>query len=331
MAFYSFIFTANYKRFFTRLKKVAKEENRSFIGMVLDTGWCVFRYGTALTDYLTYKIYKRSAKERKEYIGTRTMNKFYAIVSPEAHKQRFTQKPLFLRDFAAYTKREFLVPAECGYEAFDAFLDTHEAFMSKPFDGLGGEDVHKVHTCDIADRKAYFDHCVENRVFLEELVIQHEGINRLCPASVNTIRVMTYYNHGEPKVLWMGMRVGSGKSAVDNFTSGGMVVAIDAEKGCLKGEAIDKPGNTFPVHPTTGVAFDGFPIPCFEQIRPLVLEAARQEDKILVIGWDVAISENGPVLIEGNRRPGFGMSQVLDDRGRMDIVNTVLSDLGEKI
>ena len=62
MAFYSFIFTANYKRFFTRLKKVAEAENRSFIWMVLDAGWSVFRYGMALTDYLTYKIYKRSAK-----------------------------------------------------------------------------------------------------------------------------------------------------------------------------------------------------------------------------------------------------------------------------
>ena len=331
MAFYSFIFTANYKRFFTRLKKVATEEKRSFIAMVLDTGWCVFRYGLALTDYLTYKIYKRSAKERREYIGTRTMNQFYATVSPEAHKQRFTQKPIFLRDFSEYTKRSFLVPAECDFETFDAFLNSHEAFMSKPFDGLGGQDVRKVFTQDIPDRKAYYDHCVANRIFLEELVIQHEEMNTLCAASVNTIRVMTYYNHGAPYILWMGMRVGSGKSPVDNFTSGGMVVAIDRERGCLKGNAIDKQSITFTTHPATGVAFDGFPIPCFDQIADLTLEAARKEDKILVVGWDVAISQQGPVLIEGNRRPGFGMSQVLDDRGRMDMVREVLSDLGKKI
>lgn len=327
MAFYSFIFTANYKRFFTRLKKVAQEEKRWFPGMVLDAGWSVFRYGMALTDYLTYKIYKRSHAERKEYIGTRTVNKFYATVSPEAHKQRFTQKPLFLRDFAAYTKREFLVPEEVEFYDFISFLQRHETFMSKPFDGLGGEDVTKVHTKDIGDAMEYYTHCIENRLFLEELVLQHEDLNKLCPASVNTIRVMTYHNHGDPRILWMGMRVGSGKSAVDNFSSGGMVVAIDEEKGCLKGDAIDKVSATFPVHPTTGVAFDGFPIPCFDQVKGLVLEAARMEDKILVIGWDVAITPNGPVLIEGNRRPGFGLSQVLDDRGRMDIINDVMQDL----
>lgn len=330
MAFYSFIFTANYKRFFTRLKKVAKDENRCFACMVLDAGWSVFRYGMALTDYLTYKFYNRSAEERRQYIGTRTVNEFYATVSPEAYKQRFTQKPIFLRDFAAYTKREFLVPQEGNFDEFLAFLQRHEAFMSKPFDGLGGQDVNKVYTKDITDPKAYFDRCVADRVFLEELVVQHEGLNRLCPASVNTIRVMTYYNHGTPRILWMGMRVGSGKSAVDNFSSGGMVVGIDAETGCLKGDAIDKAGVTYPLHPTTGVQFDGFSIPCFDQIRDLVLETARMEDKILVIGWDVAITPDGPVLIEGNRRPGFGLSQVLDDRGRMDIIDDVLTDLGKR-
>lgn len=330
MAFYSFIFTANYKRFFTRLKKVAQEEKRSFLWMVADTGWCVFRYGMALTDYLTYKFYKRSAAERREYIGTRTGNEFYAIVSPEAHKHRFTQKPIFLQDFAKYTKREFFVPAEGNYEEFLAFLQRNEAFMSKPFDGLGGQDVNKVYTKDIDDPKAYFDRCIADRILLEELVVQHEGLNKLCPASVNTIRVMTYYNHGDPRVLWMGMRVGSGKSPVDNFTSGGMVVSIDTEKGCLKGNAIDKVSATYAQHPTTGETFDGFPIPCFDEIQPLVLEAAKMEDKILVIGWDVAITPNGPVLIEGNRRPGFGMSQVLDDRGRMDMVRDVLSSLGKR-
>ena len=330
MAFYSFIFTANYKRFFTRLKKVAQEENKCFPWMVVDAGWSVFRYGMALTDYLTYKFYKRSATERKQYIGTRTVNDFYATVSPEAHKQRFTQKPIFLRDFAAYTKREFIVPEEVDFYDFISFLQRHESFMSKPFDGLGGQDVTKVHTKDITDAMAYFTECIENHLFLEELVVQHEDLNKLCPASVNTIRVMTYYNHGDPRILWMGMRVGSGTSAVDNFSSGGMVVAIDTENGCLKGDAIDKVSNTYATHPTTGVQFDGFPIPCFDQIADLVLETAKLEDKILVIGWDVAITPEGPVLIEGNRRPGFGLSQVLDDRGRMDIIHDVLTDLKKR-
>ena len=56
----------------------------------------------------------------------------------------------------------------------------------------------------------------------------------------------------------------------------------------------------------------------------MVLEACLESDKILVVGWDVAISDKGPVIIEGNRRPGFDIVQVLSG-GRMDIVNNVLN------
>ena len=58
----------------------------------------------------------------------------------------------------------------------------------------------------------------------------------------------------------------------------------------------------------------------------MVLKASLESDKILVVGWDVAISENGPVIIEGNRRPGFDIVQVLSG-GRMDIINDVLDSL----
>lgn len=325
MAFYSYAFTANYGRFFRNLSKVSRREHRFFPFLVLDTGWCVFRYGMALSDYLNYEIYRRSSRERKEFVSTRTENRFYETVSPSAYKKRFTVKQNFLREFKEYTRRDCVVPGEDSFETFCAFLDNNPQFMSKPYDGLGGQDVLKCRTEEIADRRQYFDHCVENRIFLEQLVHQHPQMNQLCPASVNTARVMTFNDHGKSEILWMGLRVGNGVNAVDNFHAKGMVVAVDMETGKLKGKAIDKDCNTYTAHPTTGVTFDGFQIPDFQQAVELVLKGALESDKILVIGWDVAFSENGPVIIEANRRPGFDVVQVLDDRGRMDMVRSVLS------
>ncbi len=325
MAFYSYIFTANYSRFFKNLSAVAKKEKRFFPFLVVDTGWCVFRYGLALSDYLNYEIYRRNKAERKEYISTRTENTFYERVSPAAYKKRFTIKPSFIREFKDYTRRECIVPGEDNYDVFCAFLDNNPVFMSKPYDGLGGQDVKKCKASDIADRKAYFEDCVANRVFLEQVIQQHPDMNVLCPSSVNTARIMTFNDHGKSRILWMGLRVGNGVNAVDNFHAQGMGVSIDPETGKLMGLAIDKDGNVFSHHPTTGTQFDGFQLPDFKEACDLVLRGALESDKILVIGWDVAFSDKGPVIIEANRRPGYDLVQMLDKRGRMDIIRDVLS------
>lgn len=327
MAFYSYIFSANYKRFFNNLKKVSKEKNKNYVGMIFDTVYCVFRYGLGLTDYLNFKIYDRNKKERNEYVGIRRENKFYEKVSPSKYKTRYTVKPRFLKEFKEYTKRDFIVPDENNYKEFLEFLDKHPVFMSKPYDGLGGADVKKEYSKDINDKKAYFDHAIENRIFLEELVVQHHDLNVLCDKSVNTMRIITFNDHGKPRIIWLALRVGNGINSIDNFHAKGMGVNIDINTGKLIGNAIDKDLNEYTEHPTSHVKFDGFQIPCFEEAKELVLKASLESDKILVVGWDVAISEDGPIIIEGNRRPGFDIVQVLSDRGRMDITRDVLKDI----
>ena len=329
MAFYSYIFSANYKRFFDNLKNVSKKENKNFLGLVFDTGNCVFRYGFGLTDYLNYKLYNKNSKERKQYVSTKTENKFYETVSPSAYKKRYTIKPDFLADFKDFTKRDFIVPKEDNYNEFLEFLDKHEVFMSKPYDGLGGADVKKEYSKDIENKEEYFNNAIKNRIFLEELVKQHPDMNKLCEKSVNTMRIMTFNDHGKSRIIWMGLRVGNGINSIDNFHAKGMAVNIDINTGKLVGNAIDKDLNEYEEHPFTHVKFDGFQIPCFEEAKIMVLEASLRSDKILVVGWDVAISDKGPVIIEGNRRPGFDIVQVLSG-GRMDIINDVLSSVNSE-
>lgn len=323
MAFYSYMFSANYKRFFENLKIVAKKEKKCFPVLALDTFWCVVRYGFALSDYLNYRIYDRSSAERKEYVGVRGLNELYEKVSPSQYKERYSVKPNFLRDFKRYIKRSFLVPGQDDFASFEAFLEKNPVFVSKPYDGLAGQDVKKMKTEEILDKKAFFDECVEKKILLEELVHQHPQMNRLCKKSVNTMRVMTFNDHGKPEILWMGLRVGNGYNDVDNFHAQGMGVAIDVDTGRLVGNGLDKDGVEFTHHPASGVQFDGFQLPDFQKAKEMALKACLESDKILMVGWDVAFSENGPVIIEGNRRPGFDLVQMLDGRGRRDMADDV--------
>ena len=59
----------------------------------------------------------------------------------------------------------------------------------------------------------------------------------------------------------------------------------------------------------------------------MVLEAALINDKVNLVGWDVAISKNGPLIIEGNRRPGFDLVQVLLKKGTKYMLDDLLESV----
>lgn len=330
MGFFSTALEANYARFFRKLRVIAREEHRFFPALVADSLVCLARYGTGLSDYLSYQMYKRTPQERKEYFGSTREEKFYEIVSPSAYKKRFTVKPDFLREFSAYTRRDMTQPGRDSFEDFCAFLEKHAVFMYKPASGLCGRGIEKLRSADITDRKAFYDDAAANQMFLEEVVHQHPAMNVLCPACVNTMRVVTFNDHGKSEILWLGQRVGNGVNSVDNFHAQGVIVAVDMETGKLVGNGTDKDNVEYEFHPTTGVRYDGFQLPDFEEAKALCLKGALESDKILVIGWDVAFSDKGPLIIEANRWPGFDVIQVADKRGRMDIVRSVLARLPER-
>ena len=105
-------------------------------------------------------------------------------------------------------------------------------------------------------------------------------------------------------VAYVCLRIGGGDAFVDNYHSGGMATAVDLETGCIVTDGVNELGKIIASHPKTGVTFKGFKIPYFKEALAMVTEACEKNKLSAYIGWDVAISENGPVLIEVNQRPG---------------------------
>ncbi len=144
---------------------------------------------------------------------------------------------------------------------------------------------------------------LKNDCIHQEVIIQHDLINKLYPDSVNTIRFDTYLDkNNKIHILSSYMRFGRGGSVLDNSNSGGFWVSIDVQKG----ELVDKSyqmmkygGGRLDRHPDTGTVFDGYKIPYFQEACDLIQKCVTHiPDKI--IGWDIAISAKGPVVIEGN-------------------------------
>jgi hypothetical protein len=126
---------------------------------------------------------------------------------------------------------------------------------------------------------------------------------------------MTDSTGGTPKIVFTGMRIGNGYAEVDNFHRGGMCAAVDIETGVLAPTAYDKDLNEYKAHPVSGVPFGGFRLPNWELVKNAVLRAALIEPRIMFIGWDVAITQNGMTFVEANRRPGFDLCQVALQKG----------------
>lgn len=314
MGLLKFAMNGNYKNYYRQLKELSKKNHKSPFIMFIDTALSCAICKSGLQDYLNYKFYDKSWKERKEYATIGYQHEFYKLAAHWDYAPFFSNKVNFHKNFKEFVKRK-CITYEDGYEKVEKFIKDHSSVIRKPINGLGGANVEKIETKDIKDIKDFYEKLKEDNCFLEEEVIQNKEWAKLNPKSLNTVRVVTYALNGKSRVLFAVARIGSGKSIVDNFHQGGVGVKVNTEKGVLEGMAIDKANNESEFTSVTNVKVDGFKIPYWNEIVEMTCKAALVNENVNIVGWDVGISENGPVIIEGNRGPGMDLIQVLYRRG----------------
>ena len=143
---------------------------------------------------------------------------------------------------------------------------------------------------------------------LEELLVQHPEMSRLCPTSVNTVRIATLLGDKREGVVYAFLRIGNGK-VMDNVDQGGMAARVDLATGKLLTVAADKAGNVYDKHPMTGTPIVGFTIPYFKEAMDMCLQAMHKVPQVRFVAWDVAITADGPRFIEGNSFPSHAVPQ----------------------
>lgn len=154
---------------------------------------------------------------------------------------------------------------------------------------------------------------VEQGFLLEARVQNHPVIARINPDSVNTCRLVTFLTKkGELKIILSVLRIGVKGKNTDNWHTGGLAASIDPATGRIGAGLIrqDFPGGGWhSAHPDTGVVFEGVTVPDWDDIVALVYRAAAMTPFIRTIGWDVAATPQGPVIIEANFSWGPMMCQ----------------------
>lgn len=303
----------DYQRMFKTVKKIHDETHRSRIVLFLDMIYCGFKYQAGYVDYDLFKMYNLDAKRRASLLTRGIDNEYIRKYNDKNYRHIFTNKDEFDSYFHKFLKRDFMVADGNNEAEFKDFIKGKEYIIAKPLAGTHGDGVSK-----IAVKTADYQKIVQNgKVLIEDYVIQDKKMNELNPSSINTVRVMSYYDKDKDDtyMLAMYLRIGNGK-IVDNFNGGGMVTKIDMATKRCEFPAVDRNGTIYEYHPATNTKIPGFEIPRYDEMVEMIKEAAKVVKEVRFVGWDVGISEKGPCLIEGNDYPGHdicGMPELCKD------------------
>ena len=191
-----------------------------------------------------------------------------------------------------------------------ADLKNETDYFAKELDGECAPYVRHIKDFDDFCEKANeFD---GRSLILQRRVFQCEEMQKINPCAINTIRIVTVKTKDGIKILSAVLRVGTKKSeGVDNWAAGGISVGIK-EDGSLEEYGFYKPGygGRVSVHPDTGVVFKDFVVPQYDKVKECVINAHKYFYGIHSIGWDIAVTDEGPVFIEGNDDWEISLMQV---------------------
>lgn len=200
----------------------------------------------------------------------------------------------------------FLKPldGECGRGIFDVCISDDAYF------------VNGVKTERLELAKAVFDHIQDGVYIVQERVRQHSVLNTIYNRSINTVRLVTVYDKKEDAIVPLSavLRIGANGNVVDNWAAGGLAVGIEMNEGILKEYGFYKygKGTKALIHPDSGMAFKGIKIPYWNVLVEKALDLHRHLLPLSIIGWDIAITPDGPLFIEGNDNMEISINQEAD-------------------
>ena len=155
----------------------------------------------------------------------------------------------------------------------------------------------------------------QNRGFVvEPRIVNHPGIADLSTGALTTVRLVTCRDErGGFEPTNAAFRMARGRdTVVDNFHAGGIAAKVEPATGML-GRATDmgmNPGTGWlDRHPDTGARIPGRRLPFWDEALDLARRAHAAFPDQILIGWDIALTPDGPLLIEGNRAPDLDIIQ----------------------
>jgi len=324
LGFYKKKITKNFKDLEVH-RKLTKEQKRevqrfykSMIGREIDL-------------YSHEYFYSRTGVFSKEYVPT---NLYHCEILPRANMHPFNDAygdknmcdVLFPKDKVAHNVLKnmngyyYLEGEPVSEEKALAFCQNLDDVVIKPSMSYSGQGVQSL---EVKDGKTNIDGMTIDQLFkkydknwlIQKKVKQHAGMGALNPTSVNTLRILSYRSGMEVIIVYTVIRIGRMGQVIDNQCAGGISTTVTKDgklgKYAFGGYSTDNVEKT-----DSGVVLGGYQIPSFDKAMAFVKELHCYLPFFNLVGWDVAIQENGePILIEWNTRPGLSQSAFYSGMG----------------
>jgi hypothetical protein len=212
---------------------------------------------------------------------------------------------------------------------WEQFVEYHlsDEFVVKPQSGYGGhlvyvfrKDENRIHSKVFGSMSFNQFHAklkelyIHNPALIQEKVSTHPAlIEQLKVDILTTVRmILVREKEGSDRIIYSHIKLPGIGREIDNFgygEAGGVMAELNTETGTIETSTQGIPEGfgikIITHHPVTGVRLTGVQIPMWKETCALAIKASRAVKNLRSVGWDIAITPNGPSLIEGNSAWGY--------------------------
>lgn len=287
--------------------------------------YCLLRYGAWYDEYFLYQFENKDKAYRRSFITENRRYNYCNKLNKHKNKILFDDKWKTYQVFQKYYKRDIIcIRNKDDLEDFYEFLKKHPVFILKPLALSMGEGISIIDVKEHDNIQFLFEALLKKApCLIEEIIIQTDHMSKLHPASVNTIRMTTiltgHKNSAENvHIVLPVIKMGQNESIVDNAGAGGILAIIDSMTGVISTIGVDEGNKKYITHPNTGMTIEGFKIPRWKEAVDLAKELALIIPTNRFSGWDLALTDNGWVMVEGNSNAQLNYHQLFDLKGRRE-------------
>jgi hypothetical protein len=307
-------------------------ERKSLVKIFVELGYLFFLYRKVPTHYFSRYLFKKMNTNISDYLPSKFLYNIKSKFNEREARVMLDNKLYF--DFY-YRQLNFSLPKIWMFNHQQAFVIKNRncqvtnaesfrklveevikensidgtIFIKKTYGSYQGANIYKLHLDQLISSSEMIDELyarvIKSGYLFQETIRQHPDMAQLNPACLNTIRLDTFINaSGEIQLISGYVKTNLRDHYIDNEPTGACEISVDLHTGKLAkygSLAIKYNGLIRPTrHPITQTTFEDFSIPFFNEAKELAIRAASVVPGLRLVGWDIAIAEAGPILIEGN-------------------------------